>query len=130
MSRGRRTPTSSSRSTSSYGMEVIDQWRTIPSERFSELPSTTPTPADSDPLTPIREQVAETIVLRATRDAETVDGTKVGVVTTLPYASGEEFLRTVAAALEHATLLRQQPYLFILALPNPRHQSVAHMRIL
>ncbi|KAI0654283.1 hypothetical protein C8Q70DRAFT_1028607 [Cubamyces menziesii] len=118
MSRGRRTPTSSSRSTSSYGMEVIDQWRTIPSERFSELPSTTPTPADSDPLTPIREQVAETIVLRATRDAETVDGTKVGVVTTLPYASGEEFLRTVAAALEHATLLRQQPYLFILALPT------------
>ncbi|KAI0329457.1 hypothetical protein GY45DRAFT_1304727 [Cubamyces sp. BRFM 1775] len=118
MSRDRQTPTSSSRTTSSYGVEVVDQWRTIPSEHISELPSTTPTPADTDPLTPIREQVAETIVLRATRDAEIVDGTKVGVITTLPYASGEEFLRTVAATLEHATLLRQRSYLFILALPT------------
>ncbi|KAI8977781.1 hypothetical protein BD414DRAFT_155498 [Trametes punicea] len=115
MSRGRWTPSTSSRSTSSYG-QMIEPIRTIPSEQLEQ--SSTSLPSSPDILGPVREQVAETIVLRATRDAETVDRTKVGVVLTLPYASGEEFLRTVASALEHATLLRQQPYLFILALPT------------
>ncbi|CDO76823.1 hypothetical protein BN946_scf185033.g20 [Trametes cinnabarina] len=116
---GRWTPRTgtSSRTTSSYG-EVLEQLRTIPSEHFGELSEpATPSTTSPDPLGPIREQVAATIVLRATRDAELVDRTKVGVVFTLPYASGEEFLRTIAEELEHATLLRQEPYLFILALP-------------
>ena len=90
------------------------------------------TPRPSDTLDAVRDQVAQTIVLRALRDAEVVDGTKVGVVFTLPHPSGEQFLLTIASHMKRATLLKDPAasrtatarstllgtgaYLFILAL--------------
>ncbi|KAI0643374.1 hypothetical protein C8Q79DRAFT_915551 [Trametes meyenii] len=125
MLRGRRTPTSTpsrssrSASTSSYG-EVTGrrQPESIPSEDHIEEHPVSPQSPIHDNLAPVREQVAQTIVLRATREAETVEGSKVGVILTLPYSSGEEFLDTVAAELKRVLLLKQQSYLFILALPT------------
>ncbi|KAI0631429.1 hypothetical protein C8Q77DRAFT_1126705 [Trametes polyzona] len=114
------TPSSSSRSTSSYG-EVIGQPespRPGAVGGYSPIASSHRS-ASPDVLGPVREQVAQTIVLRATREAETVEGTKVGVVLTLPYASGEEFLNTVASELKRVMTPKHQSYLFVLALPHP-----------
>ncbi|KAI0668205.1 hypothetical protein C8Q78DRAFT_1071508 [Trametes maxima] len=110
MPRGLRTPASSpsrstTSSTSSYGEVIGHRQPHAQSQK-------------TDSLAPVREQVAQTIVLRATREAETVEGSKVGVILTLPYSSGEEFLDTVAAELKRVLLLKQQSYLFILALPT------------
>ena len=73
----------------------------------------------SDAFDPIRDQVAYTIVLRALRKAEVVDGTKVGVVLTLPHQDSEQFLKAVASRLKRAMLPKQESYLFVLALPLP-----------
>ncbi|KAM5545809.1 hypothetical protein V8D89_000847 [Ganoderma adspersum] len=73
----------------------------------------------SDAFDPIRDQVAHTIVLRALRKAEVVDGTKVGVVLTLPHQDGEQFLKAVASRLKRAMLPKQESYLFVLALALP-----------
>ncbi|EJF61989.1 Rhodanese-like protein, partial [Dichomitus squalens LYAD-421 SS1] len=68
---------------------------------------------------PIRDQVAHTIVVRATYKAETIDGTKVGVILTLPHDAGEQFLKVVASRLKRAmTIPKVECYLFILALPT------------
>ena len=85
------------------------------------------------PLDAVRDQVAQTIVLRALRDAELVDGTKIGVVFTLPHPSGEQFLQTIASHIKRVMLLKDPAaagiaapstltgtgsYLFILTLPT------------
>ncbi|KAI0354465.1 Rhodanese-like protein [Trametes cingulata] len=115
-SRSRWTSSSSSRTTTSYG-EVIARPEVVIPAGYAGGPPTLRSPSP-DVLTPVREQVAQTIVLRSTREAETVEGTKVGVILTLPYASGEEFLNTVASELKRVMMPKQQSYLFILALPT------------
>ena len=92
-----------------------------PSSTQSYLQSGSPHPSSpiSDAYDPIRDQVAHTIVLRALRKAEVVDGTKVGVVLTLPHQDGEQFLKAVASRLKRAMLPKQESYLFVLALPLP-----------
>ncbi|KAI0370771.1 Rhodanese-like protein [Pilatotrama ljubarskyi] len=114
-SRSRWTSSSSTRSTSSYGEVIARPEVVIPAGYAADPLGRSPSP---DVLSPIREQVAQTIVLRSTRDAETVEGTKVGVILTLPYSSGEEFLNIIASELKRAMLPKQQSYLFILALPT------------
>ncbi|OJT03988.1 hypothetical protein TRAPUB_5317 [Trametes pubescens] len=121
LQRGQWTPSSSSRSTSTYG-EVLPKPESPPPERGAALRSP-PRSSTPDALGPIRDQVAQTIVIRATRDAEIVEGTKIGVVLTLPYASGEEFLHTIASELKRTLTPRHQSYLFVLALPHPTGTS-------
>lgn len=75
-------------------------------------------PTSGDAFDPLRDQVAHTIVLRSVRRAELVDGTKVGVVLTLPHQDGEQFLKAVASRLKRAMLPKQESYLFVLALPT------------
>ncbi|KAI0824439.1 hypothetical protein BC628DRAFT_1411037 [Trametes gibbosa] len=105
------TPSSStSRTSSSYG-DVIHR------PGYPALGGLTRS-SSPDNLAPVRERVAQTIVLRATRDAEIVEGTKIGVVLTLPYSSGEEFLNAVASEMKRVMTPKQQSYLFVLALPH------------
>ena len=76
-------------------------------------------PRPDDPFDPIRDQAAHTIVVRAIRKAESIDGTKVGVILTLPHDDGERFLKTVASRLKRAmTVPKVECYLFIIALPT------------
>ncbi|KAH9850984.1 Rhodanese-like protein [Lenzites betulinus] len=108
----------SSRTSSSYG-DVIPR-HGYPALDGADEERSTPRSPSPDNLGPIRERVAQTIVLRATRDAELVDGTKIGVVLTLPYSAGEEFLNTIASELKRVLAPRQHPYLFVLAQPQPQ----------
>ena len=111
-----------SRSTSSYG-EVIErscQFSPIHGQIEEEgsvprSPGGTPT---TDAFDPLRDQVAHTIVLRALRKAERIDDTQVGVILTLPHPSGEQFLKAIASRLKRTMLPKQEPYLFLLALPT------------
>ena len=118
-----RSDVSSSRSTSTYG-QVLEHTHTpsiISGLEEEEEPhgSHSPrSPTMSDAFDPLRDQVAQTIVLRAVRKAETIDGTQVGVITTLPHSSGELFLKTIASHLKRAMLPKQQSYLFVLTLPT------------
>ncbi|TFK85389.1 hypothetical protein K466DRAFT_190016 [Polyporus arcularius HHB13444] len=116
-----RSDASTSPSTSSYG-QVIE--RSHPPSVISGLVEEEPNEPQSpqspttDALDLIRDQVAQTIVLRAVRKAETIDGTQVGVITTLPHSSGELFLKTIASRLKRTMLPKQESYLFILTLPT------------
>ncbi|KAI1793747.1 hypothetical protein LXA43DRAFT_942123 [Ganoderma leucocontextum] len=111
----RQSPSSMSPSTSQSQTSTQSQSRTQ-----SFLQSRSPHPPESllgDAFDPIRDQVAHTIVLRALKKAELVDGTHVGVILTLPHQDGEQFLKAVASRLKRAMLPKQESYLFILALP-------------
>ncbi|TBU27469.1 hypothetical protein BD309DRAFT_893027 [Dichomitus squalens] len=138
---------SSSRSTSTYG-QVIERPFRLPSvsdrseglqgpSTMSQTPSRSHSNFESESgsrsrsssasrpaglgntFDPIRDQVAHTIVVRATYKAETIDGTKVGVILTLPHDAGEQFLKVVASRLKRAmTNPKVECYLFILALPT------------
>ncbi|KAI0700804.1 hypothetical protein C8T65DRAFT_280076 [Cerioporus squamosus] len=116
-----RSDAPTSRSTSSYG-QVIERSHppSVVSGLVEEEPNEPPSPQSprTDALDSLRDQVAQTIVLRAVRKAETIDGTQVGVVTTLPHSSGELFLKTIASRLKRAMLPKQESYLFILTLPT------------
>ncbi|KAI0710761.1 hypothetical protein C8Q76DRAFT_678387 [Earliella scabrosa] len=120
-SRSSASSASTSRSTTSYG-EVIERHRapSAVSGRIEEEGTTSGSPLSpsTDPLDPIREQVAHTIVLRALRKAETIDETHVGVILTLPHPDGEHFLKTIASRLKRTMLPKQESYLFLLALPT------------
>lgn len=61
----------------------------------------------------VRDQVAAGTALRAVRKAETVDGTKVGVVLTLSKHEDEKFLLAVASHINRLLLMGQ--YLFAVA---------------
>ncbi|KIP02626.1 hypothetical protein PHLGIDRAFT_122313, partial [Phlebiopsis gigantea 11061_1 CR5-6] len=69
-------------------------------------------------LEAIRDQVGDQIALRAIGKAETVDGSRVGVVTTISGSTDPLILRSIAEGIEHHLTLRATPYLFALSLPG------------
>ncbi|KAF9817911.1 hypothetical protein IEO21_03105 [Rhodonia placenta] len=73
-------------------------------------------------LDDVRLQVAESLAFRAFRKAETVDGTKVGVVTTLSHHSDERFLKLVASAVKRTVLTSS--HLFAVAAPSTVPEEV------
>ncbi|KAI0739544.1 hypothetical protein C8Q80DRAFT_187455 [Daedaleopsis nitida] len=105
---------STSGSSTSYG-EVIERPRA--SSTTSGEEEHPPVESPTDPLDPIRDQVAHSIVIRALRKAEKIDDTHVGVVVTLPHPAAEQFLKAVASRLKRTMLPKQESYLFLLALP-------------
>ncbi|EMD35718.1 hypothetical protein CERSUDRAFT_84825 [Gelatoporia subvermispora B] len=109
---------SSSSSTLSYGQVItrhsIGNALPIPdtsqsSQGDAPLPRT---------LEEVRDQVANTIAVRTLRNAQTVDGSKVGVYFTLDRASDGQFLRLIASALKRLLILQKKPYLFVLGVPS------------
>ncbi|KAI0919532.1 hypothetical protein AcW1_003237 [Taiwanofungus camphoratus] len=113
MSRRLDDASSTSSSTLSYG-EVINRHSVavaLPISPQSDLQSRT-----QRTLEDVREQTAQSMALRAIRKAETVDGSKIGVIVTLSHTSDERFLQRIASSLKRALLTRG--YLFILAAPS------------
>ncbi|KZT01968.1 uncharacterized protein LAESUDRAFT_443856 [Laetiporus sulphureus 93-53] len=67
-------------------------------------------------LNDVREETAQSMALRAIRQAETVDGSRIGVILTLSYTANEHFLLLIASSLKHALLTRT--FLFAVAAPR------------
>lgn len=108
--------TSTSSSTLSYGQVIARNsgGTALPISHESQS-----THADNPPkrtLEDIREQTASTIAVRAVRESETIDGSKVGVFFTLDRAADRQFLKLIASYLQRLLLLK--PYLFILGVPS------------
>ena len=75
-------------------------------------------------LDAIRDQVGDQIALRAISRAETVDGSKVGVVTTISGSTDPLILRSIAESIEYHFTLRATPYLLALSLPGQPEDDI------
>ena len=67
-------------------------------------------------LKDIRDQVANQIAVRAISKAETIDGCKIGVASTMSSATDVFILRSISEGIEHNFVLRTVPYLFAISL--------------
>lgn len=128
---------STSRSTLSYGQVVTQDLMPAPLQVIEDASAEEPASQPTSPsrsthasinqsptrtLDDVRLQVAESLAFRAFRKAETVDGTKVGVVTTLSHHSDERFLKLVASAVKRTVLTSS--HLFAVAAPSTVPEEV------
>ncbi|KAH9913812.1 uncharacterized protein BXZ73DRAFT_55280 [Epithele typhae] len=100
--------TYTSRSTSTYG-QVIPRRSSFEHALIPSYHSQSRSRSATTSRSPMRDQAAQTIVIRALRNAEVVDGTKCGVIFTLPHHAGEQFLKAIASHMRRAMLLHAPP---------------------
>lgn len=123
-----------SESSSSYGNLIAREGISEPartstpsgrrgSRPSSVMPSVTSGGGPHLTLDDVRHRTADSMVVRAIRNSETVDGTTVGVMFTLSYHADEPFLGIIAKALRH--FLIGQSFLFAVGCPSasPAHRS-------
>jgi rhodanese-related sulfurtransferase len=136
-------PSAGSASTSSYGQVItqrfLDAQNSVPftaspeaiasnliSENLrSEEQRSSPSVVSSGgqrTLDDVRDQVADNIAVRTINRAETVDSSRVGVVTTLSTSSDPIFLRRIADKLKYRLTVRS--YLFAVATSCPPGTAV------
>ncbi|KAH9913815.1 Rhodanese-like protein [Epithele typhae] len=118
--------TYTSRSTSTYG-QVIPRRSSFEHALIPSYHSQSRSRSATTSRSPMRDQAAQTIVIRALRNAEVVDGTKCGVIFTLPHHAGEQFLKTIASHMRRAMLFHAPPPGTVRA--YPRAHSLAPLLV-
>ncbi|CCL98864.1 uncharacterized protein FIBRA_00871 [Fibroporia radiculosa] len=112
---------SSSSSTVSYGEVIPSRFITESPLPIEDEPSEAGIRPQPRTLEYVRQLTAETLALRAIQRAETIDGSKVGVVFTLSHTADKRFLKLISSSIKRALLTRG--FLFAVGSPSATPQD-------